>query len=423
MIGQRRKVKSIFLSLFLITTLSLGNKLSAQDGKTLFQTNCASCHGVFKKITGPALTGFESRGPWSDRKKLYDWVHNPTKFMQSDPYTSGLKAELGSVMTAFPTLTTKDIDAIADFINSSKPPAPKDQTQGEPGSESGKYGQSDNAILYGVLTLILAVVALIMLQVNSNLRKLADEKEGIGSNEPIPFYRNKTYITLLTLILFMVGGFFVVKGAIGLGRNKKYQPEQPIFFSHKVHPGQNQINCLYCHGPALEGKQATIPSVNVCMNCHMNIAEYTGAALYREDGTEVNGTGEIRKLYDYAGWDPAKGKYVKEGTAIPWTKIHTLPDHVYFNHSQHTKAGQVQCQTCHGEITAMNEVFQASELSMGWCVNCHRETHVNFIDSSGNNGNKFYSIYEKYHNEIKSKQRDSVTVNEIGGLECQKCHY
>ncbi|RZK46459.1 MAG: hypothetical protein EOO94_02705 [Pedobacter sp.] len=252
---------------------------------------------------------------------------------------------------------------------------------------------------------------------------MADEKDGIGSNEPIPFYRNKTYITLLTLILFVVGGFFVVKGAIGLGRNIKYQPEQPIYFSHKVHPGENQISCLYCHGPALEGKQATIPSVNVCMNCHMNIAEYAGPALYREDGSEVNGTAEINKLYDYAGWDPQAGKYVKEGRPIPWTKIHTLPDHVYFNHSQHTKAGQVQCQTCHGEITAMNEVYQASELSMGWCVNCHRETNVNFVDSSGSNGNKFYSIYEKYHNEIKNKQRDSVTVNDIGGLECQKCHY
>ncbi|HTE23063.1 MAG TPA: c-type cytochrome [Flavitalea sp.] len=423
MIGQRRKANRVFLSLLIITAFSFGNKLSAQDGKTLFTINCASCHGVLKKGSGPALTGFETRGPWSDRAKLYDWVHNPAKFMQNDPYTSGLKAQFGIVMTAFPSLTTKEIDAIADYIQSVKPaPAGPTGDPSTPGGE-GKYGESDNAILYGVLTLILAVVALIMLQVNSNLRKLADEKDGLRTHEPIPFYRNKTYITLLTLILFVVGGFFVVKGAIGLGRNQKYQPEQPIYFSHKVHPGQNQISCLYCHGPAFEGKQATIPSVNVCMNCHMNIAEYSGPAIYKEDGSEVNGTAEIRKLYDYAGWDPQQGKYVKEGKPIPWVKIHTLPDHVYFNHSQHTKVGQVQCQTCHGEITAMNEVYQASDLSMGWCVNCHRETNVNFVDSTGEKGNKFYSIYEKYHNEIKSKQRDSVTVNEIGGLECQKCHY
>jgi cytochrome c553 len=425
MIGQRRKANKLFLSFLIITAFSFGSKLSAQDGKTLFTTNCASCHGVLKKGAGPALTGFETRGPWSDRAKLYEWVHNPAKFMAADPYTTGLKAQFNNVvMTAFPTLSTKDIDAIAAYIQSVKPvaaPGPG-ADPATPGNEA-TYDESDHAILYGVLTLILAVVALIMLQVNSNLRKLAEEKDGLRSHEPIPFYRNKTYITLLTLLLFVVGGFFVVKGAINLGRNKKYQPEQPIFFSHKVHPGQNQISCLYCHGPAFEGKQATIPSVNVCMNCHMNIAEYAGPALHREDGSEVNGTAEIQKLYDYAGWDPKQGKYVKEGKPIPWVKIHTLPDHVYFNHSQHTKVGQVQCQTCHGEITAMNEVYQAADLSMGWCVNCHRETHVNFIDSTGEKGNKFYSIYEKYHNEIKSKQRDSVTVNEIGGLECQKCHY
>jgi cytochrome c553 len=423
MIGQRRKANRVFLSLLIITAFSFGNKLSAQDGKTLFTTNCASCHGVLKKGAGPALTGFETRGPWSDRAKLYDWVHNPAKFMAGDPYTTGLKAQFNNVlMTAFPGLSTKEIDAIAAYIQSVKPVEPPKEG-GPTVPEGGGYGESDNAILYGVLTLILAVVALIMLQVNANLRKLAEEKDGHRTHEPIPFYRNKTYITLLTLLLFVVGGFFVVKGAIHLGRNKKYQPEQPIYFSHKVHPGQNQISCLYCHGPAFEGKQATIPSVNVCMNCHMNIAEYSGPAIHKEDGTEVNGTAEIKKLYDYAGWDPQQGKYVKEGKPIPWVKIHTLPDHVYFNHSQHTKVGQVQCQTCHGEITAMNEVYQASDLSMGWCVNCHRETNVNFVDSTGEKGNKFYSIYEKYHNEIKSKQRDSVTVNEIGGLECQKCHY
>jgi hypothetical protein len=173
----------------------------------------------------------------------------------------------------------------------------------------------------------------------------------------------------------------------------------------------------------MEGKSANVPSVNVCMNCHMNIKEYSGDKMFREDGTEVNGTAEIKKLYDYAGWDPAANKYTKEGKAIAWTKIHNLPDHVYFNHSQHTRAGQVQCQTCHGEIQKMGEVKQVSDLSMAWCVNCHRETKVNFLDSAGTKGNRFYSLYEKYHNEIKNKTRDSVTVNDIGGTECQKCHY
>ena len=425
MIDQRPGVQRLISFLFFFTFLIFTNSISAQNGQQLFQQNCASCHGVNKGITGPALAGLETRGPWSDRKELYKWIHNPAGYMQKDAYTSGLKAQWNNVMmTGFPSLGDKDIDAIVEYIN--KVPAPVAKTTGGPeeqGDTSTKYSEDDNAILYGVLTLILAVVALIMLQVNSNLRKLADDKEGIQAHEPIPFYRNKTYITLLTLLLFVVGGFFVVKGAISLGRTKNYQPRQPIYYSHKVHVGVNQINCLYCHGGAVEGKHANIPSVNTCMNCHMTINEYSGTPLMDENGKEINGTGEIQKLYEYAGWDPSKKQYVNSGKPIEWIKIHNLPDHVYFNHSQHTVAGKVACQTCHGEIQNMGEVFQYSELSMGWCVNCHRETKVNFLDSSGNKGNKFYSMYEQYHNEIKSKKRDSITVSDIGGTECQKCHY
>jgi cytochrome c551/c552 len=427
MIGHRSSKRLVIFSFILTTFLSFGSKVMAQDGQALYQQNCASCHAINKNLTGPALAGLETRGPWSDRKALYDWVHNPAKFMANDPYTQGLKAQYGGVlMTAFPQLSDKDIDAIVDHINKAAAATAAKPEGGGAGSGDPsqlKYDDSDNSILYGILTLILAVVALVMLQVNSNLRKLADDKDGLPAQEPIPFYRNKTYITLLTLILFVVGGFYVVKGAIGLGRSKGQQPEQPIYFSHKVHAGQNQINCLYCHGGAFEGKHANIPSVNVCMNCHMAIGEYAGADLYREDGTKVDGTAEIQKLYEFAGWDPGSRTYNGKGKPIEWIKLHNLPDHVYFNHAQHTKAGNVQCQTCHGEITNMDEVYQFSDLSMGWCVNCHRETKVNFVDSTGSKGNKFYSIYQKYHNEIKSGARDSVTVSDIGGVECQKCHY
>jgi len=267
------------------------------------------------------------------------------------------------------------------------------------------------------------------MQVNSNLKKLSDDSEGILRPDPVPFYKNKVYIALFSIVLFIVGGYYTANALIDFGRQKHYEPTQPIFYSHKVHAGINQINCLYCHGAAMESRHAAIPSVNVCMNCHKTINEYTkGPELTRADGTKVDGTKEIQKLYSYAGfdpknssaWDPSKAK------PITWTKIHNLPDHVYFNHSQHIKAGKVQCQSCHGEITNMDEVYQFSELSMGWCINCHRNTKVDFykIDSSGKaTGNKFYSIYEKFHNDIKSGKMDSVTVKDIGGLECQKCHY
>ena len=130
----------------------------------------------------------------------------------------------------------------------------------------------------------MAIIALILLQVNSNLKKLSDDVEGVPTVEPVPFYRNKAYIYVITLILFVVGGYYTIQGGIDLGRTKDYQPVQPIFYSHKVHAGKNQISCLYCHGGAQEGKHANIPAVNVCMNCHINISEYNGSAgkLYRK---------------------------------------------------------------------------------------------------------------------------------------------
>jgi len=422
MIDHRANVKRTLLSALFFLLLSVGNKLTAQDGKSIFQNNCASCHSVTKDLTGPALAGVTTRGPWTDRKNIYAWVHNPSKFMASNTYTQGLKAKFGIVMTPFADLSEKEIDAVIDYIN--KTAAAVQSPTNNPKVGEQVIDEKDNSILYGVLTLILAVVALIMLQVNSNLKKLADDKDGIPTGEPIPFYRNKSYITLITLVLFVIGGYYVVKGAIGLGHSQHYQPEQPIFYSHKVHAGVNQINCLYCHGGAMEGKHANIPSLNICMNCHMTINEYSGSAgkLYREDGTEVNGTSEIQKIYAATGWDPSKKQYTQPGHEVQWVKIHNLPDHVFFSHAQHVNAGKVQCQTCHGEITKMDEVYQFADLSMGWCINCHRTTKVNF-DTKDGEGNKFYSIYQKFHDEIKEGKRDSVTVSDIGGTECQKCHY
>lgn len=418
MISFRCSAKKYFTGTILFLVFSLGISANAQDGKTLFQTNCTSCHQVYKKVTGPALAGVEDR--WPDKGKLHAWIRNNQAVLASGfPYAVNLFNEYGkSPMTVFASLSDKDIDAILGYIKTVPAPTPGGSaaTPGDVKSDEG-----DNTLLFGILTLILAVVALTLLQVNANLKKLSDEREGHGSVEPVPFWRNKSYIAMLTVVLFVIGGYLTSEGAMGLGRSKHYQPVQPIYYSHKVHAGINQINCQYCHIGVYQGKQATIPSVNICMNCHLAINEYTGAKIFNEEGEEVNGTAEIKKLYKYAGytegatnWDASKAKPVE------WARIHNLPDHVYFNHSQHVKAGQVQCQTCHGEIQKMDEVKQFTDLSMGWCVNCHRETKVQFKD------NGFYSIYEKYHQDLKSGKIDSskgITVEKIGGTECQKCHY
>ncbi len=427
MIHLRPTVKTYFFFFPLLFLLLATSQISAQDagaGRTLFFNNCASCHAVKKVVTGPALAGVDQR--ITDRKKLHAWIKNSQSLIKAgDPYFVARFNEFNKVaMQPFPNLSDGDIENILAYVK--KEESAGGTTGGAQPAAAGE--ESDNSLVFGIITLILAIIALILLQVNSSLRKLADDREGIPAHEPIPFYRNKTYIALFTMLLFVVGGYFVIQGAIGLGRTRNYEPVQPIYYSHKVHAGVNQISCLYCHGSAWDSKHATIPSVNICMNCHKNINTYEkGPKLHDEDGNEINGTAEIQKLYAAAGfkagqdWDPSKAK------PIEWVRVHNLPDHVYFNHSQHVRVGNVQCQTCHGEVTSMDVAKQYAELSMGWCINCHRTSKVNFdVDDHGNpdqKGNKFYSLYEKFHNDIKAGRMDSVTVEAIGGTECQKCHY
>lgn len=432
----RNFFRRIVSALFFIALLSVSTGALAQDGQALFKANCASCHKPDKDFTGPALKGARDREPSKDW--VYKWVANTTTMVETDPYAKALKAKYGAVMNAFPQLKKEEIDAILDWADKYTPggDAPKGGAAAQPAS--------DSSLIFGILTLVLALVAFILLQVNSNLRKLSDEKDGIRRSEPVPFYKNKAYIMAAILVLFAVGGYYTINGAIGLGRQQGYQPVQPIYYSHKVHAGTNQISCLYCHGGAQDGKHANIPSVNVCMNCHKGIAKYEGPdKLVREDGVAVDGTAEIKKLYEYAGWNPDTKQYNPDNNGdgtpdgakpIEWVKIHSLPDHVYFNHSQHVKVGKQQCQTCHGNIQEMDEVYQFSTLSMGWCVNCHRESKVDF---SKDGGNKYYNtIYQKFYNQMADSvldrdgnkvanphKLDSVTVEKIGGTECQRCHY
>jgi cytochrome c551/c552 len=417
--SHHRSILTSFCSgLFLLYLITFSVDSFAQDGKAIFQQKCAACHAVDKNLTGPALKGVEER--WPAKEELYSWVRNSAALIKAGhPRAVAVYNEYNKIqMPAFPELKDADIDAILAYINTAAAAKAAPAGPAAGGAASATADNGDSALIFGILTLILAVIALILLQVNSNLRKLSDEREGLPAEEPIPFYRNKAYIALAAIVLFLVGGYYVFQGARTLGRSQDYQPVQPIYYSHTVHAGINQISCLYCHNGAMQGKHANIPSVNVCMNCHMGINEYVkGPKLYREDGSEVDGTAEIQKLYEYAGWDPTKKVYTGEGKPIEWVRIHNLPDHVYFNHAQHVTVGKQDCQTCHGEIQKMGEVYQYADLSMGWCINCHRESKVQFTD------NKFYSIYEKFHEDLKNKKIDSVTVEKIGGTECMKCHY
>jgi cytochrome c551/c552 len=410
----------LLTALIVLLTLSA---YSQEDGKTLFQSNCAQCHNPIRVITGPALKGITERV--TDRQLLHDWIHNNNKVLASgNTYFNNLYNSYGRApMNIFPNLSDTDIDAILKYVeNYAAPLAATNSSNYAPHPE-----QDDHTTLFGIITFILAVFVGGLYLINTNLRRLADEKRNLPPPPHIPFYRNKYYIATTAIIIFMLLGWWMVGWGVGLGRQQNYQPQQPIFFSHRVHAGLNQINCLLCHGNAWESKHATVPSPNVCMNCHAAITDYHGEKLTRPDGGRVDPNEEIRKLYSYTGYDPDKGKYTRPGHPIEWVKVHNLPDLAYFNHSQHVRVGKVQCQTCHGPIQEMDEVRQFADLSMGWCINCHRTTKVDFpTRRSGPNdihGNKFYFTYPKFTRDLENHTMDSVTVEDIGGTECQKCHY
>ena len=425
MFNYKPKLYKSFLLVGLLI-FALSKSVEAQDGKKIFQANCAACHAGDMKSnsTGPALGGIEAQ--WEDKAKLHDWIKNSTKLIASGyPKAVEVGKISPAIMPPFP-LSDAEIDAVLKYIDdkaSGKLDAPAAGAAATDGAAKGD--DSKSYVIYAIITLLLAVVALVLLYINKNLKKASRKLDGIEGVPVVPARFNKKLIATVAILLMILGGYYTTKALINVNRQINYEPVQPIFYSHKVHAGINQISCLYCHGNGWDSKTAAIPSVNVCMNCHKTIQEYKkGPELKDAKGNIVDGTAEIHKLYDYAGFDPKNPEAwdATKAKPIPWVKIHNLPDPVYFNHSQHIRVGNVQCQTCHGDVTEMDEVKQFSELSMGWCVNCHRETNVNFnYDST--KGNKFYSIYEKYHNDLKSGKIDSIKVKDIGGIECQKCHY
>jgi hypothetical protein len=205
--------------------------------------------------------------------------------------------------------------------------------------------------------------------------------------------------------LVFSGGRFAWNELLAVGVQQGYQPEQPIAFSHKIHAGENGVDCNYCHSGARHSKSAGVPSVNVCMNCH----------TYINSGT-ISGTEEISKIYNAIGFDPESKTYIEgyEQKPIKWVRIHNLPDLAYFNHSQHVNVAGVECQTCHGPIEEMAVVEQYSPLTMGWCIECHRETKVDL-------DNPYY--HDLNENWVKKYHGEDMTAEKIGGLECGKCHY
>ena len=396
----------LLLLLSFLFSFSISNSnasVSVADGQKLFANNCRSCHTTPDKdqvLVGPSLKNIDKK---RSETWLISWIRNNYALRASgDKDAIAIYEEYKKAsMTQFLSFSDDDIKSIIAYINDASNKVPVVASAPAGGVTGATEESADNytGILW-VVVVTLAGLSFLIFRVNNNLRRYAGEKEGEEIPEERPFFKaifTKGNVALMLFICVMYLGFWMVDAAQGLGRSRDYQPIQPIKFSHKIHAGQNQINCLYCHAGAEKSKTASIPSVNVCMNCHKAIKE-----------GPITGTEEISKIY--AAYD--------NNQPIKWIKVHNLPDHVYFNHSQHVKAGQVACQTCHGPIETMDEVKQFASLSMGWCINCHRTTGAQFEQ------NKYYEpLFSKLHEELKTGKITQVTEGDLGGTECQKCHY
>ncbi len=380
-------------------------------GKALFNANCKSCHGVDKKVIGPALQGVVARAPsvpW-----IINWVHNSSKVIATgDPYGVALFEEYKSQMTSFTNLTEPQIMQILAFVEAPIVAPPVDPALSPANTASqGVPAAYLNVILIGMgIILILLLVTLIIVAkvLRSSLnQKPLDETDDQIVNSPYSLGTIVRSSGFAFIIVFIVAGITfktVIDGLYSVGVQQGYQPKQPIAFSHKIHAGQFEIDCKYCHTGVMKSKQANIPSPNICMNCHSQIREGTNT-----------GTGEISKIYTAVGYNPDQGTYSGVTKPIQWVRIHNLPDLAYFNHSQHVNVGNVACETCHGPVKEMEVVKQYSLLTMGWCINCHRTTDV------GTKGNKYYDKLMEVHDPKNTGKK--IKVEEIGGLECGKCHY
>ena len=424
-----RKLTSNILNFGFVILLAFTTSLSAQDGdlvkgKSLFNANCAACHTLDKKMTGPALRFVEQRladDEGLDREWIYAWVKNsPGVIKSGDAYANKIYKEYnGAAMTAMPQLSNEDIDNILAYTAQEKKapaPTPGGVTSGvEPTTTAG----ISNEIILGALAILFMLLALGLYLVNKTLRRFATEKniEIPEASDRTPLWKafvKNQFLMLVTAIFFLLASAYFVFGYfMQIGVDQGYQPVQEIHFSHKIHAGDNDIDCKYCHSSARVSKTSGIPSLNVCMNCHKSIYEYNGETS--PEYTKEFYDGEIKKLYAAAGWDDANQKYTGESTPVKWTRIHNLPDFVYFNHSQHVTVGGVECQTCHGPVEEMEVMYQHAPLTMGWCIECHRTTNINMKDNA---------YYTKIHDELTKKYGvDKLTVAMQGGLECGKCHY
>ena len=377
-------------------------------GETLFKNNCLVCHDVHAQKVGPALADVHNRRP-------IDWIKsfiiNSQKVIQSgDEYAVSLYEEYNqTLMTPF-DFSDDELNAVIEYIKSETIKGPPVEEVVAEASADGQVVQESIlssrtvavflVLLLAILILILVVLVVLVSVLTKYLKQKAqlseDEKEVVFQQFEFGRYvRSPAFVWVMTFVFTAIVAKTVIDGLFTVGVQEGYAPTQPIAFSHKVHAGDFQIDCNYCHTGVRTSKNANIPSVNICLNCHSSIVKVT-------DATELST--EIQKIFDAKAND----------TPIEWVRVHNLPDLAYFNHAQHYEVGGVECQDCHGPIEEMEVVRQHANLTMGWCIDCHKTTALNTKD------NGYYDKLVQLHNE---SSKNPMVVEDIGGLECAKCHY
>jgi len=423
---RRELISQLFLIISFALLFSFQNLHSQDDplikeGKKLFNANCAACHKLNKRAIGPALKGVTEK---YDREWLYSWIKNSSAMIKAgDAQAVAIYEEYNrSVMNNFPQFSNEDIDKILAYTDYTPPlsTAPAASAIAVNNTQANEF--SNNLIL-AALTLVLTILVVMLFLVQRTLIKIAKASgieitpEPKEKRTPIwkAFVQNQ-FLVFTSVILFLLSSTYLLYDyMMQIGVDQGYMPVQPIHYSHKIHSGVNKIDCKYCHSSARVSKHSGIPSLNVCMNCHMNIAEYNGEEDLENSYTKDFYTKEIKKLYAAVGWDEENQKYTGETQPVKWVRIHNLPNHVYFNHAQHVEVGEIQCQTCHGPVEEMEIMYQYSPLTMGWCIDCHRESNIK-VESN--------EYYTKIHEELSKKYGvEKLTVAQMGGLECGKCHY
>jgi len=420
-ITKKLSIRTILILTSFVMSFASANAQDAKVGESIFKANCTSCHAVNRKVIGPALKDVDKR--WADKGLLKKFILGSQGVIKGgDKYAADLFQQYNGTVMPNHNFSDAELEGLLAYIKAEgDKPAEVAATPGAAAGTGAADGSSINKFTIGgliLLIIVLIVVIIVLNRVNGSLDRLIRVKNGEVIENFVKAVKEKvsTFKWMLMnkkkvfwfIVIFM--GVFSAWGwdqMWNINVNTGYQPTQPIKFSHELHAGINQINCQYCHSGAFKSKNASIPSLNVCMNCHN----------YVQATEKYNGeiSPEIKKIYTALDYNPETRTYGTNTKPVEWIRIHNLPDFAYFNHSQHTTVAGLECQKCHGPVQNMPEVYQYSPLTMKWCINCHKATEVN------SKGNAYYDKLLAAHEEIKDGKK--VTAAMLGGLECVKCHY